>query len=58
VFVGARMRNDLPVVSPVQLYLDLINYPVRGKEAADVLARAVLGPEWGLSSEQLRRLLA
>jgi hypothetical protein len=58
VFVGARMRNGLPVVSPVQLYLDLINYPVRGKEAADVLARAVLGPEWGLSSEQLRRLLA
>jgi hypothetical protein len=58
VFVGASMRNDLPVVSPVQLYLDLINYPVRGKEAADVLARTVLGPEWSLSSEQMRRLLA
>ena len=57
-FVGASVRNDLPVVSPVQLYLDLVNYPVRGKEAADVLARAVLGPEWGLSPEQMRRLLA
>jgi hypothetical protein len=58
VFVGASMRDGLPVVSAVQLYLDLVNYPLRGKEAADALARVVLGPAWQLSSEQLRRLLA
>jgi hypothetical protein len=57
VFFDARTIRDVPVVSPVQLYLDLAHYPVRGPEAASVLARTVLGPELGLSSDQVRGLI-
>lgn len=57
VFVDARVINNIPVVSPVQLYLDLVTYPVRGKEAASVLARTVLRSLWDLSSDQVRGLL-
>jgi hypothetical protein len=58
VFVHARIIGGFPVISPVQLYLDLIRYPVRGPEAATVLARAVLGPAWRLSPDQVLELSA
>lgn len=34
VFYGARDINGVKVVSDVQLYVDLLNYPARGEEAA------------------------
>ena len=34
VFYGVQMVNDLRVVSNIQLYADLFNYPARGEEAA------------------------
>jgi hypothetical protein len=43
-------------VSDVQLFLDLIHYPVRGPEAADALLTKRLGPRLGLSAPQLRAL--
>jgi len=33
------------VVSKVQLYIDLFNYPARGEEAAEIVLRA-LEKEW------------
>lgn len=34
VFYGAKEVNGVKVVSDVQLYVDLLNYPARGEEAA------------------------
>jgi hypothetical protein len=45
VFYGARQVNGVNVVSKVQLYVDLFNYPARGQEAAEVILRA-LEKEW------------
>ncbi len=56
VFYGARSVSGVPVVSPVQLFLDLVHFPVRGPEAADVLLRRVLAEEIGLSSADVARL--
>jgi hypothetical protein len=42
VFVGKRFVNGLPVVSDVQLYLDLVSSPVRGHEAAQVLLQKMV----------------
>lgn len=57
VFLDARTLNGSPVVSPAQLYIDLIQYPLRGQEATRVLVQTVLGPELNLSSEQIRELI-
>ncbi len=53
-----RSVAGLPVVSPIQLYLDLRHYSVRGEEAAAVLARTVLRDELSLSREQIGLLTA
>jgi hypothetical protein len=45
VFYGAGKVNGLSVVSGVQLYVDLFNYPARGEEAAEALLR-VLEAQW------------
>jgi hypothetical protein len=37
VFDGRRNADDLPCVSPVQVYLDLLALPERGREAAEEL---------------------
>lgn len=39
VFYRAGKVNGLNVVSGVQLYVDIFNYPVRGEEAAEALLR-------------------
>ncbi len=44
VFFGAREINGINVVSDVQLYLDLKNFPVRGEEQAENLLRKVIAP--------------
>jgi len=43
VFYGAQKRGAANVVSNVQLYIDLYNYPARGREAAEHLRRTVIG---------------
>lgn len=46
VWMGLREVDDLPVVSSIQLVLDLWHYPVRGREQAEHLIETVLEPEW------------
>jgi hypothetical protein len=41
---GLRRLGGHPVVSDVQLFLDLYNYPARGREQAEHLLEHVLGP--------------
>ena len=46
VFYGVNQVDGVNVVSKVQLYIDLFNYPARGEEAAEIVLRA-LEKEWG-----------
>lgn len=46
VFYGVKFYEDLPVVSPVQLYLDLRGYKGRGEEAAEFILKEVLEKIW------------
>lgn len=46
VFYGAQVVDDIRVVSPLQIYLDLKSYKGRGEEAAEVLLRDVIKPKW------------
>lgn len=41
VFYGTQEINGINVVSDIQLYVDLYNYPARGKEAAGEIRRAI-----------------
>ena len=43
VFYNSTVRDGLRIVSPVQVYLDLLKNPARGNEAAaEVLRRSIL----------------
>lgn len=44
VFYGTKMIDDMRIVSPLQVYLDLKSYRGRGEEAAEVLLRDVIKP--------------
>lgn len=46
VFYGVNQVDGVNVVSKVQLYIDLFNYPAQGEEAAEIVLRA-LEKEWG-----------
>ena len=46
VFCGVTQVGGVNVVSKVQLYIDLFNYPAQGEEAAEIVLRA-LEKEWG-----------
>lgn len=46
VFYDLRRIGEMPVVSPIQLYLDLSVIGDRGKEAADYLFKGVIEPRW------------
>ena len=46
VYYGMQVIDDLRIVSPVQIYLDLKSYRGRGEEAAEVLLRDVIKPKW------------
>ncbi len=46
VFCGVTQTRGVKVVSKVQLYVDLFNYPARGEEAAEALLNT-LEKEWG-----------
>ena len=45
VFYGVSQVAGVNVVSKVQLYVDIFNYPARGEEAADIVLR-VLEKQW------------
>jgi len=46
VFYGTQVMDDIRIVSPVQIYLDLKSYKGRGEEAAEVLLREIVKPKW------------
>ena len=57
-FVDATMIDGVPVVSPVQLFLDLVHWPLRGSEGASALIRGRLGEQLHLDPDARRALLA
>lgn len=50
-WLHAQTVRGVPVVSTVQLVLDLWHYPVRGREQASHLVEAVLRPIWESENE-------
>jgi hypothetical protein len=46
VFYGTQEIEDIRVVSPLQIYLDLKGYKGRGEEAAEAILRDVIKPKW------------
>jgi hypothetical protein len=46
VFYGTQAIDDIRIVSPLQIYLDLKGYKGRGEEAAEALLRDVIKPKW------------
>ncbi|MDA8433299.1 MAG: type IV toxin-antitoxin system AbiEi family antitoxin [Nitrospiraceae bacterium] len=46
VFYGTQMIDDVRIVSPLQVYLDVKSYRGRGEEAAEALLRDVIKPKW------------
>jgi hypothetical protein len=53
---GMAMRDGLPVVSDLQLFLDLAHYPVRGMETAMHLLRTRLGPSVSMTAADIARV--
>jgi hypothetical protein len=50
VFYGTANYSQMPVVSPIQLYLDLYSYKGRGEEAAQFLYEQVIESIWSQKS--------
>jgi hypothetical protein len=46
VYYGVTTREGIRIVSPVQLYLDLIGFKGRGEEAANAILEEVIRPLW------------
>lgn len=46
VFYGTQMIDDVRIVSPLQVYLDVKGYRGRGEEAAEAILRDVIKPKW------------
>ena len=46
VFYGTQVIEDIRIVSPLQIYLDLKGYKGRGDEAAEAILRDVIKPKW------------
>lgn len=55
VFYGTHKARDVKVVSNVQLYVDLYNFPARGEEAASRLLELML-KEWRQKKEGKQRV--
>ena len=49
--------KEVHVVSALQLFLDLFDYPVRGREAAELVLRTRLSESFGLSARETASLL-
>lgn len=50
-FYGLRFPGGIPVVSDLQLYLDLFNFPVRGRDAAERILNMRLGYNFRIYDE-------
>lgn len=46
VFYASEERDGVPVVSPVQAYIDLMKQAARGEEAAEAILQEVIRPRW------------
>ncbi len=46
VLYGTRDIEGAPIVSPIQLYLDLSQMKGRGEEAASAILEGVIKPQW------------
>jgi hypothetical protein len=46
VFLDSRLIDNIVVVNPIQVYLDLKKYRGRGEEAAETLLNQVIKPQW------------
>jgi hypothetical protein len=46
VLLGAKDLDGIRIVSPVQAYLDLLNFRGRGEEAAEAILDEVIKPTW------------
>ncbi|MCX6345185.1 MAG: type IV toxin-antitoxin system AbiEi family antitoxin [Armatimonadetes bacterium] len=46
VFLDAREKDGVKIVSPVQAYLDLLSVPSRGEEAADGILKKEIEQKW------------
>ena len=46
VYYGVLTQEGSRIVSPVQLYLDLIGFKGRGEEAANAILEEVIKPLW------------
>lgn len=46
VFINSKKIKNMSLVSPIQTYLDLINYQGRGEEAANYLLQEVIKKSW------------
>lgn len=46
VFYRAELRDGIPLVCPVQAYLDVMNQSGRGEEAGEAILREVIRPSW------------
>lgn len=57
-FYGRRELEDVPVVSNVQLFLDLAGYSLRGPEAARMLVKGPLARQLSLDRSQVKTLIS
>jgi hypothetical protein len=55
VFYGMQSVRDVKVVSNVQLYVDLYNFPARGEDASSQLLEVML-KKWQLKREEKQRV--
>jgi hypothetical protein len=46
VFYGTTTIEGINIISPIQLYLDLMSNKGRGEEAAEFLMKEVIEPKW------------
>jgi len=56
-YSNAHEVNGVPVVSDLQLFLDLVHFPLRGIEAAEMLVRQRLAAQLRLDGAGVNRLL-
>ena len=53
---ASQLDHGVPIVSDLQLFLDLAHFPLRGQETAMHLLRTRLGPAVGMTSEEVGRI--
>lgn len=57
-FFGVQQVNSTPVISDLQLFLDLARFPVRGPEAAEALLRTRLAPKLQMKASDMHRVVS